>query len=275
MNWGDASRFSFSLTQGSEFGFVLVGIGLGLGLLSASTAGLLTAIIVLSMAAAPLLMMLDDKIIQPRLNFADVQREADVIEHHGVDVIIAGHGRFGMTIARVLTAQKERIVVLEHDASQVDVLRKFGMKAFYGDALRLDLLEAAGAREAKVLIVAIDEREKTNELVRIAQQHFPNLKLFVRAYDRTHAGELLRLGVEHVHREVFGSSMDLVEGALVALDRSSKDASRIVKLFREHDEKFMRKSAELNGDQTALVDLARQSRAEIARVFSADQTGDK
>lgn len=272
MNWGDATRFSFSLTQGSEFGFVLVGIGLGLGILSANTAGMLTAIIVLSMAASPLLMILDDKIIQPRLGVADVQREADVIEHQGVDVIIAGHGRFGMTIARVLTAQKKRIVVLEHDASQVEVLRKFGMKAFYGDALRLDLLEAAGAREAKVLIITIDEREKANELVRIAQLHFPNLKLFVRAYDRTHASELLRFGVEQVYREVFGSSMDLVQDALVELGRSTHEASRIVQLFRKHDEKFMRKSAELNGDQIALVDLARQSRAEIAKVFSADQT---
>ncbi len=272
MNWGDASRFSFSLAQGSEFGFVLVGIGLGLGMLSASSAGVLTAIIVLSMAAAPLLMLLDDKIVQPRLGLADVQREADVIEHHGVDVIIAGHGRFGMTIGRILTAQKQRIVVLEHDASQVDVIRKFGMKAFYGDALRLDLLEAAGAKEAKVLVVAIDEREKTNELVRIAQFHFPALTLLVRAYDRTHAGELLRMGIDQVYREVFGTSMEVAEDALIALGRSKKEAAHIVDLFRVHDEKFMRKSIELNGDQTALVDLARQSRAEIVRVFSADQT---
>ena len=176
-----------------------------------------------------------------------------------------------MSIARILVAQKKRLVVLDHDASQVDVLRKFGMKAFYGDALRLDLLEAAGANEAKILIIAIDEREKTNELVRLAQLHFANLKLIVRAYDRVHATELLRLGVEHVHREVFGSSMDLASDALVVLGRSKQEADKIVHLFRNHDEKFIRKSVELNGDQTALVDLARQSRAEIAKVFSADQ----
>jgi monovalent cation:proton antiporter-2 (CPA2) family protein len=272
MNWADSSRFAFSLTQGSEFGFVLVGIALSVGLLSGSIAGLITAIIVLSMASAPLLMMFDDKFVQPRLGKAEVERQSDVIEHQGVDAIIAGHGRFGMTIGRILTAQGKRSVVLEHDASQVDVLRKFGMKAFYGDALRLDLLEAAGAKEAKLLVIAIDEREKTNELVHIAQTHFPNLKLLVRVYDRTHGIELMRKGVQNVYREVFGSSMDLARDALVELGRSHQEASHIVGLFRGHDEKFMRKSVALNGDQTALVDLARQSRAEIARVFSADQS---
>jgi monovalent cation:proton antiporter-2 (CPA2) family protein len=272
MAWVDASRFSFSLTQGSEFGFVLVGIALGLGLLSASMAGMLTAIIVLSMAAAPLLMMLDDKIIQPRLGAAETEREADVIETQGVDVIIAGHGRFGMTIGRIMSAQGLRTAHLDHDPSQVDVLRKFGMKVFYGDALRLDLLEAAGGKEAKLLVIAIDEREKTTELVQLAQQNFPNLKLFVRAYDRTHVIELMKLGVEHFYREVFGSSMDLAKDALVALGRTPHNAAKIVELFRNHDEKFLRKSVQHQGDQKALVDLARQSRLEIAKVFSADRS---
>jgi voltage-gated potassium channel Kch len=272
MAWADASRFSFSLTQGSEFGFVLVGIALGLGLLSASMAGMLTAIIVLSMAAAPLLMMLDDKIIQPRLGAAETEREADVIETQGIDVIIAGHGRFGMTIGRIMSAQGLRTAHLDHDPSQVDVLRKFGMKVFYGDALRLDLLEAAGGKDAKILIIAIDEREKVTELVRLAQQNFPNLKLFVRAYDRTHVIELMKLGVEHFYREVFGSSMDLAKDALVALGRTPHNAAKIVELFRNHDEKFLRKSVQHQGDQKALVDLARQSRLEIAKVFSADRS---
>ncbi len=271
MNWGDASRFSFSLTQGSEFGFVLVGIALGLGLLSPSMAGLLTAIIVLSMAASPLLMMLDEKFVQPRLGAAETSREADIIETHGVDVIIAGHGRFGMTIGRVLTAQGVRTAHLDHDPSQVDVLRKFGMKVFYGDALRLDLLEAAGAKEAKLIVIAIDEREKTTELVKIVQLYFPNLKIFARVYDRTHAGELLRLGVDHIYREVFGSSMYLATDALTALGRSEKEATRIVDIFRKHDESFLRSAQAHQGNDKALVDLARQSRADIAKVFAADR----
>lgn len=271
MTWADASRFSFSLTQGSEFGFVLVGIALGLGLISASMAGLLTALIVLSMAAAPLLVMFDDRIIQPRLGAGETEREADVIETTGVDVIIAGHGRFGMTIGRVLTAQGIRTAHLDHDPSQVDVLRKFGMKVFYGDALRLDLLEAAGAKEAKLIVIAIDEREKTTELVKIVQQHFPNLKIFARVYDRTHADELLRLGVDNVYREVFGSSMYLVTDALTALGRSEKESLRIVEVFRKHDEKYLRDAKVFQGNEKGLVDLARQSRADIAKVFAADR----
>ena len=271
MNWSDASRFSFSLTQGSEFGFVLVGIALGLGLLSPNMAGLLTAIIVLSMAASPLFMMFDEKIIQPRLGAGETSREADIIETNGVDVIIAGHGRFGMTIGRILTAQGIRTAHLDHDPSQVDVLRKFGMKVFYGDALRLDLLEAAGAKEAQLIVIAIDEREKTTELVKIVQLHFPKLKIFARVYDRTHAGELLRMGVDHIYREVFGSSMYLATDALTALGRSEKEATRIVDIFRKHDEKFLRSAQVHQGNDKALVDLARQSRADIAKVFAADR----
>ncbi len=271
MTWADASRFSFSLTQGSEFGFVLVGIALGLGLLSPNMAGLVTAIIVLSMAAAPLLVMLDDKIIQPRLGAAETSREADVIETSGIDVIIAGHGRFGMTIGRVLTTQGIRTAHLDHDASQVDVLRKFGMKVFYGDALRLDLLEAAGAKEAKLIIVAIDDREKITELVKIVQQHYPNLKILSRVYDRSHAHDLLKLGINDVYREVFGSSMDLAAGALTALGRSETESLRIVDIFRKHDEKFLRAAQVHQGNDKALVDLARKSRADIAKVFAADR----
>ena len=272
MAWSDASRFSVSLSQGSEFGFVLIGIAFSLGLLSANVAGNVTAIIVLSMATAPLLMMLDDKIIQPRLGAAQMEREADVIETQGVDVIIAGHGRFGMTIGRIMMAQGLRTAHLDHDPSQVDVLRKFGMKVFYGDALRLDLLEAAGAKDAKLLVIAIDDRENITELVRLASQHFPNLELFVRAYDRTHVHDLIKLGVKHFYREVFGSSMDLAKDVLMALGRSQQDASKIVDTFRIHDDKFLRKSAEHQGNEKALVDLARQSRTEIANVFNADRT---
>jgi monovalent cation:proton antiporter-2 (CPA2) family protein len=271
----DQSRFSFALAQGSEFGFVLITLCTGLGLLSGQMPALLTAVIALSMAAAPLLMMLDEKLIQPRFADGDFKRDADVIEHEGVDAIIAGHGRFGMTVARVLKAQGHRTVALDWDSSQIDTLRKFGFKAFYGDALRLDLLEAAGAKEAKILIIAIDDPEKTTELIRIAKHNYPHLKLFVRAFDRAHAGEVLREGVDDVYREVFGSSMYLVADALVALGQTRDVAERAVQTFRIHDEKFLRRAAELKGDQAKLIDLARQSRLEISNVFASDREGSK
>ena len=267
----DRSRFSFALAQGSEFGFVLITFCAGLGLLAGQMPALLTAVIALSMAAAPLLMLLDEKLIQPRFADGDFMRDADVIEHDGVDAIIAGHGRFGMTVGRVLKAQGFRTVVLDIDSSQVETLRKFEFKVFYGDALRLDLLEAAGAKEAKLLVVAIDEPDKVTELIRIAKLHFPQLQILARAYDRAHAHEVLLEGVDYVYREVFGSSLYMAADALEALGKSRSEANRIVGLFREHDEKFLRRAAEHRGDQAKLIDLARQSRAEIAKVFAQDR----
>ncbi len=267
----DQSRFSFALAQGSEFGFVLITFAAGLGLLSGTLPGLLTAIIALSMAASPLLMILDEKWVQPRFADGNFLRDPDTISHEGVDAIIAGHGRLGMTIGRVLNAQGYRTVVLDIDSSQVDTLRKFGFKVFYGDALRLDLLEAAGAREAKVLIIAIDDREKVTELVKIAKHNYPHLKLLVRVYDRAHAYEVLREGIDDVYREVIGSSMDMAEGALLSLGKAPHDADRIVRQFRKHDEKFLREAAKMSDDQKSLIDLAKKSRAEIAKVFAADR----
>jgi monovalent cation:proton antiporter-2 (CPA2) family protein len=274
MSAPDQSRFSFSLAQGSEFGFVLITFCAGLGLLNGDMPALLTAIIALSMAAAPLLMLLDEKKIQPRFADGDFAKDADVIDHEGVDAIIAGHGRFGMTVGRILKAQGHRTVVLDQDSSQVETLRKFGFKVFYGDALRLDLLEAAGAKEAKLLIIAIDEPDKITDLVKIAKHNFPHLKLLVRVYDRAHAYDVLKEGIDDVYREVFGSSMQLAEDALVALGQHRSAAERTVKLFRSHDEKFLRKAAQHQGDQTKLIDLARQSRAEIANVFAADRSAE-
>ncbi len=274
MSGADQARFSFALSQGSEFGFVLIAFATSFGLLADNMPAILTAIIALSMAASPLLMIADEKLVQPRFADGDFLRDPDIITHNGTDAIIAGHGRFGMNVGRLLNAQGYRTVMLDIDSSQVDALRKFGFKVFYGDALRLDLLEAAGAKDAKILVVAIDDRDKASELVSIAQQHFPHLKLFVRVFDRTHAHEILRTGVNDVYREVFGSSMDMARDALVALGKKSAASDRAVHLFRQHDEKFLRKAAELAGDQAKLIDLARTSRAEIAKVFRADQTGE-
>jgi voltage-gated potassium channel Kch len=170
-----------------------------------------------------------------------------------------------------LKAQGHQTVVLEIDSSQVETLRKFGFKVFYGDALRLDLLEAAGAAEAKLLIIAIDEPEKVTELIKTAKQHFPHLKLLARAFDRAHAHDVLREGVDNVYREVFGSSMDMAQDALIALGKPKAAAERAITQFRNHDENFLRKAAPLAGDQAKLIDLARQSRAEIANVFAQDR----
>jgi len=266
-----ASLFSFSLAQGGEFAFVLISFAAGLGLLAAAQASMLVAVVALSMAAAPLLMMLDAKVIQPRFERYGFQREADRIDPAGSSAIILGHGRFGMTIGRVLAANGTRATVLDHDAEQIDALRRFGFKVFYGDASREDLLEAAGAEDAKILVIAIDDRDKILQIVETAKRRFPHLKIFARAFDRTHAYALFNAGVEHVYREVYDSSLVMAEDALVALGTHPYEATRALQVFRKHDEALIRRSARHAGDIDTIIDISRAAQAEIERVLSGDQ----
>jgi monovalent cation:proton antiporter-2 (CPA2) family protein len=266
-----ASLFSFSLAQGGEFAFVLIAFAAGLGLLAATQANMLIAIVALSMALAPLLMMIDARLIQPRLDGKGLKREPDKIEPTGSQAIILGHGRFGMTVGRVLAANGSRATVLDHDAEQIDALRRFGFKVFYGDASREDLLEAAGAADAKILVIAIDDRDKTMQIIETAHRSFPHLEIFARAFDRPHAYTLLNAGVTHVYREVFDSSLAMAEDALVALGQHPYEAAHAARLFRKHDEALMRRSARHAGDIDKIIDISRAAQAEIERVLSGDQ----
>jgi voltage-gated potassium channel Kch len=196
-----------------------------------------------------------------------------VIDESEAKVIIAGYGRFGMTVGRLLLANGFKSVVLEHDTEQIDALRKFGFKLFYGDASRIDLLEAAGAREAEILIVAVDDRDKANEIVEATQKNFPNLRIFARVFDRTHAYEMLNAGVSDFYREVFDASVQMGEDALVALGKHPYEAHRAALLFKAHDEDLLHQAAAHRDDSAALVDIARKGRAEISNVLDADRTG--
>ncbi len=192
---------------------------------------MLVAIVAISMALAPLLMITNENFIQPLFARGGQIRDADVIDE-SARVIIAGHGRFGMTVGRMLQGKGYKTVVLDHDAEQIDALRRFGFKLFYGDASRVDLLEAAGARTAEVLVIAIDEREKISEIIATAKKHFPNLRIFARAFDRVHAYEILNAGVDDVYREVFSSSLDMGEQVLVALGQDPLEAHRAARPSR-------------------------------------------
>ena len=270
MHVADASRFSFSLAQGGEFAFVLIAFALGLQLIGVEEAGLVVAAVAISMAFAPLLMLADDKLLQPRLAPRGPARAADPIDERGAEVIIAGHGRFGMTIVRLLQASGRRTVVLDHDAEQIDALRKFGFRVYYGDAARLDLLEAAGALDAKVFVLAIDDRDRALTIATSVRRHFPHLRVLARAWDRVHAYQLLNLGVHQVYREVFGSSVDVARDALITLGQDPADAQRAASLFKAHDEQLVRESAAHQLDQSKLIDITRRGRAEIANVLARD-----
>jgi Kef-type K+ transport system membrane component KefB len=271
MSNADSSRFSFSLAQGGEFAFVLISFAFGLGLLSGDLSGMLVAIVAISMALAPLLMLADDELIQPRFNLQQEERETDIIDETDPAVIIAGYGRFGMTIGRLLTANGVRTVVLDHDAEQIDSLRKFGFKVFYGDATRTDLLEAAGIQSAKAIVIAIDDREKALELAETVRKHFPGTRIFARAFDRYNAYQLINLGIKDVYREVFDTSITLGEDILAALGRHPFEAHRSARIFAKHDRELMFKAAKHIDNDEALIDIARAGRAHISSVLSSDR----
>lgn len=266
----DSATFSLNLAQGGEFAFVLITFCLGLGIIAADQGARLTAMVAVSMAIAPLLILANDKWVQPLYLRGGFQREADAIDQSS-HVVIAGHGRFGMTVGRILTARGFKPVVLDHDAEQIDALRRFGFQLFYGDASRHDLLEAAGCATAKVLVIAVDGREKINQIAETARRHFPQLRIFARATDRVHAYELINLGISDVYREVYSSSTEMAEQVLVSLGEHPYEARRATEQFRSFDIRMLKKQARLAGNEEALVDLARRSRAELGRILSGDQ----
>jgi voltage-gated potassium channel Kch len=273
LNAPDGLLFAFALAQGGEFAFVLIAYSSSLQLLSIDQANLVIAAVAISMALSPLLFIFHDRVLAPRFERLGEARPPDVIDERDSPVIIAGFGRFGMTVSRLLQAQGFKTTVLDHDASQVDLLRQFGFKVFYGDASRPDLLEAAGARDAKILVVAVDEQEKILEIVETAKRHFPHLGLFVRAWDRVHAYELINAGVKHVYREVFGSSVELAEDALAELGVHRYTASRAARNFRHYDQQLLHRVAPLAGDTAALIDATRAARDEVSRILASDRTG--
>jgi len=268
-----ALLLALALAQGGEFAFVLFSFAQQNGVLTADLAKLLVAVVALSMAIAPLLFTLNDRLIQPRLARRSAAREADIIDEHDNPVLLAGFGRFGHIVGRLLRANGLGTTVLDHDPDQVETLRRFGLKCFYGDATRLDLLHAAGAGNAKLFILAIDDEVKSLKLVRTLQEHFPQLRILARAHSRQHAYELLNAGVKDVYRETLGSALDLGVGALRALGFPENRALRAAQLLREHDEESVRDLAGLVGDQQAYISRARQHIENLERVLRDDAEG--
>lgn len=266
----DSFLFSFALAQGGEFAFVLFSFATQQAVLTSATANLLTAAVALSMAAAPVLLVLNYKLVQPRFQRARSQRDADEIDEHDNPVILAGFGRFGHIVGRLLRANGFGTTVLDHDADQVETLRRFGLKSFYGDASRLDLLQAAGAERAKLFVLAIEDEAKALQIIKMVQRHFPRLQILARATSRQHAYELLRLGVTQVYRETLGSALDLSVDALRALGTEEPRARRIAEIFRQHDEASVREMAALQPDTEAYASTARKHIENLERALQSD-----
>ena len=271
MNASHRWTFALALAQGSEFAFVLLTLAYQSQLLSAHLISLLTLVVALSMALTPVLLILNQRFVQRRYEDQEEEREADKIDEHDNPVIIVGFGRFGQVVGRLLHAHGIGTTVLDNDAGHIDVLRKFGYKVFYGDADRLDLLYAAGAHKAKLLVVAVGNPAKSLAVCELAQKHFPQLKLLVRAIDRPHAHQLLQQGVDMVYRETVGSAVDLGVNALKELGVRANQAWRAGQTFKQHDEKLLREQTAFIDDESMYITKSVQYRHILAEMLQANQ----
>jgi len=262
--------FSFGLAQGGEFGFVLFSFASQRGVIPGEVANPLVAVVAISMAVTPLLLFVNEKILQPRFGTREkVEREADPI--HGENpVIIAGFGRFGSVVGRFLRANGVETTVLEYDSDRVEVLRRLGLKTFYGDASRYDLLQAAGADRARLIVLAIDDHEKIMGMVETVRKHFPHLQILARAAGRIQTYDLMEAGVAHTYREVFDSALRTGVDALVLLGGRAYHAHRMARTFHRHEEESVRALSGMRHDTGAYYTLARQRIEDLERILLSE-----
>jgi glutathione-regulated potassium-efflux system ancillary protein KefC/glutathione-regulated potassium-efflux system protein KefB len=263
----DAALIALALAQGGEFGFVLFNFAAAGRVIPQDIANLMIAATALSMAVTPLLMLAGSRLAS-LLSKPDERAEPSRFETDTPHVLIAGFGRFGQIVHRVLVANGFRTSILEHNADQVELVRTFNQKANYGDASRTELLRIAGAEQAKLLVIAVDNQDKAIEIAENAKKHFPHLKILARAYDRRHAYELLRREVDELERETFEGGLRLGAKALKSLGFRAHQAERAAGLFRRHDERQFLEMFEHwsidNFDAYRVATVARQGMIEEA-----------
>jgi glutathione-regulated potassium-efflux system ancillary protein KefC len=265
---GRRPEFAAILAQGSEFAFVVFGVAGAAHVLPGDWNKLLTLVVALSLVLTPLLVAAAEW-CERRLGAP--LRETDVVESDGDEVIIVGFGRFGQIVGRLLFASGIRATVLDHDPDNIDVLRRLGFRVFYGDGTRLDLLTAAGAERARVLVNAIDDMDGSLKLIDVVQQYFPALRLVARARDVTHWRELRERGIETIERETFESALVIGRVALEALGVRPHEARERADRFRRHNLLTMESLLDGWADEARRISLARTARVEFERQFQQDQ----
>jgi len=263
--------FALVLSQGGEFAFVLFGVAQASGVFPGEITDTLIVTVALSMLSTPLLMVMNDRFITPRLDRADAPPMDDVADQ-GHSVIIAGFGRFGQIVGRLLHANGVEATVLEHDPNHIETLRRFHFKVFYGDACRLDLLRAAGAENARVLVVAIDDREGVLKLVQLVRENFPNLKVVTRAWDVPHVFELLEEGADIYERETFEGALRLGEGVLKQLGFNAWRARQAAHRFRAYDEEtLLELYRHYHKDMDVRARISADARVRMREIMQADE----
>ncbi len=257
------------ISQGGEFAFVLFSLAVSFRVMDRALADLLVVVVSLSMATTPLLFAAYARWVRPRFQ-KKVQREFDVAPEEDAPVIIAGFGRVGQVVGRLMSARRIRFTAIDASPEHIDFMRKFGNKIYYGDASRLDLLRAARADKAKIFVLAIDDVEASLRTAETVLQHFPNLTIYARARNRQHTYRLLNLGIKHVMRETFLSSLEMTGDILEELGVRFSDRQAMLQRFREHDEALIQATYKHTGDVEKLTAMAAQARKELESLFEQD-----
>jgi monovalent cation:H+ antiporter-2, CPA2 family len=262
--------FAAALSQVGEFAFVLFSFSLQEGILPKNIVDIMMAVVAISMALTPLVMMLYEKVIQPRLAAGEsrAELEADAIDEKN-PVIIAGFGHFGNTVGRFLRAHGIKTTILDIDSTRVETLRKMGFKVYYGDASRYDLLHAAGASQAKLIIIAIEPAEKRLEMIDTIKKHFPNLRMLVRSSNRFDAYDQMNAGMLHIYRETVDTALRLGVDVMRMLGFRAYAANRAARLFFKHDEANLKKLSSIK-DENEYITKARAYIEELEKTMQAD-----
>ena len=268
-------RLGVTLPQGGEFAFILFTSAVGLGLMSTTLGERLVLIVTLSMALTPIGFWLLEHVLEPRWNKRDERKFDSLEDMPEHEVIIAGFGRVGQIIARILRVHRIQFVALESSARQVDFVRRFGNQVFYGKLDNLALLEAAGASKAKLLVLAIDDVEESLRTAQLVRHHYPKLPVYARARDRMHAYRLMDLGIDVVHRETLGSSLEMARDVLINIGFNKASAELSVKRFREYDDQLMVRQQAIYQNEVALVESAKQAMQELEGLFESDSRAAK
>lgn len=267
---GQRLLFALLISQGGEFAFVVFGVAGGAGLLPRETEALLVLVVALSMVATPLLLLAYDQLVAPRLGGRRA-RPGETITPQDNPVLIAGFGRFGQIIGRLLYSQGIGVTVLDHDPDQIEFLRQYGFKIFYGDATRLDLLEAAGIARARILVVAIDGMDDSLQLIDRVRERYPELRIYARARHVSHIYQLKDRGVQLFEREMFEGSLRMGRSVLEGLGFDPAEARNVALRFRRHNIQAIDRFYPHYTDQKKLVSLARQARDELEEMFRQDR----
>ena len=267
-----AQNVGITLAAGGEFAFVLLNQASHVAVIDFQTLDKLVVIVTLSMMASPFLFYLNDMVSAKRSR-ASVEPEFDRIDEPGNPVVIIGYGRVGQIVSRILHMYGFKFTALENDPSQVDFVRKFGSKIYYGDATRLDLLRAAKVDQAKLIVLSINDIETSMKVVALLREHYPQVPIYARAHNRLHCYKLLDMGVKILFRDTFHSSLKLSTEILKGLGIKPEEAERTVEMFRQHDEELLLRQHAIYQDETALIESVVKSREELASLFESDTAG--